>query len=320
MERPVEKARMVEVNGVRFDYIKERSFTREGAVFRSEDRESYLRTGKESYVWGEANMTRDLCRRGFPVPKVLEVGEMQNGFSYYVERSLGNRTFGSRCKEETERFGLVQEGTFNAYAAVIEKVFEAQCKRDNILPQDLETLDSIANVSGVVRRNPPPEKLWPVYEDMYQRVRQTLSELPWGFVHRDLNPYNVLPRGVIDLEIVTAGPIGYDVSLAVLSQRIRRPYLPVWESFGFTPLQMQSLSRRIDEVAAQNNIPPVSKYASEFMLLRIMQMSGWNAPPPSLSPAPELDLAWRTELRDWCVKQYVATGKINPLEFPGIKE
>ena len=310
MEGLVEKARMVELNGRHFEHVKPRSFTREGDVFRSWDREAYLRTGKESDVWGEANITRELRQRGFPVPKVLEIGEMQNGFSYYVESSMGTRTFVSRFKEETERFGQVQEETFKTFTAVVEKFFEAQCRRENLLPQNLETLEGIAGMAGVMSSNPPPKEKWSLYTEAYGHARQRLSELPWGFLQTDLTSFNVLERGVIDLERVMPGPIGYDVVSGMLTSMIRNPDLPAWNMWCASNEQFDDFMRTMDAVAIRHGIAPVSGYSSEFLLLKLMQMSGWGKRVNGeLEQTPTS--VWRTSLRDQCVELYARKGKVD---------
>ena len=123
--------RCIEVREGKFTYLKRRLVG--GEVFVSRNQELYLRTGVDFEIQKEMNVTRNLFRRGFPVPEIIAEGHLKDKTAYYIEKSIGTDVFGEIFREETKKNGHASEASFDAFVAVVEKYARAQCHQKNLV-------------------------------------------------------------------------------------------------------------------------------------------------------------------------------------------
>lgn len=299
----------ITIGNNRFTYIKDRLAG--GRVFVNEDRNAYLRTGSPSEITGEANLTRELYGRGFPVPKLLETGTLPNGDVYYIEQSIGEDVFGDIFREETKTSGHVSDKSFDDFSRVIRKYCEAQFNPANLVPHDRDTLAHMTILETVMRNHPPSDEMREMFTMAYERASQKVLSLPWGYIQPDLNAFNVLKGGIIDFEMAGFGPLGYDVLMNVYFGRM-------WPAdrvaYVFTDEQITRYITEVDKVALDKGLPVISPYTEDFLILKTI----WVTSKDKGSDSPDF-LQWRVRVRDWSIKQYLTNKKIdtNQFEFVG---
>lgn len=300
-EKPI-----ITIEGVQYSYFKDRLMG--GSLYTTEDREVYLRTNEAAKIAGELNITRELSNRGFPVPHVIGNGTLANGDSYFIEESIGDKSFADTFTEETKAEGLVSDESFEAFIALIKKYCEAQFNPENYVPHDKEALAHMVALANVMRNNPPSEETREAFMEAYDKAAERTLSLPWGYIQADLNAYNILPEGIIDFELASFGPVGYDALTNVYFGRI-------WPKdkvrYRFSNEQIARYTAEIDAVAKRYNLPPISEYVDDFLVLKNIWGSGKDK---ASEEHPDRDpdfWQWRVQVRDWCIQQYLKGEKIN---------
>jgi DsbC/DsbD-like thiol-disulfide interchange protein len=114
----------VQIKGEKFVKIKRREFT-SGNVYKTADATKFLRVGNVKEIKKEALYVENLYNLGFPVPHVLEKGQI-NGHGYYIEQSIGKITFGEKFREEYLTYGKVKQNTFKSFCDIMCIFFNAQ--------------------------------------------------------------------------------------------------------------------------------------------------------------------------------------------------
>lgn len=293
------------VGGKIFFHLKDRLMG--GKVFSSDDKSEYLRTATPAEIAGEVNLTRDLYTRGFPVPEVITSGELENGIAYYTEKSIGSRVFGEIFTTDTKNSGIVSEESFDSLVQTIKRYCEAQFNQKNFVPQDKNTLSSMVVFAEVMEHHPPSLEMQGLFTEAYEKISQKIMSLPWGYVQSDLNAFNILPNGIIDFELVGFGPIGYDVITNVYFGRMwpknRTAYI-------LTDDQISRYVSEVDQIAQKKNLPIISSYLDEFLVLKAI----WATGKAKGSDSADF-LQWRVKVRDWCIKEYLKGNKIDTMQF-----
>lgn len=298
------------INGVQYSYLKDRLMG--GKIYVSHDKRAYLRTHGTSEIAGELNITRELGERGFPVPRVLGNGSLPDGDAYFIEESVGTDTFGDMFMSETKKTGSVQESTFAAFTAIAERYCAAQFNPANYFPHDKNALAQMAQLSNVLRNNPPSAAMHDAFMTAYEKAAERLMGLPWGFVQADLNAFNMLPEGIIDFELAQFGTIGYD---AVTSVYFGRMWPKERIAYRFSDEQISRYVAAIDGVAVKNGVPSISAYTDDFLVLKAIwgtALDKHSEENPGSNPA---FWSWRIRVRDWCIQQYLDGNKIDTNHF-----
>lgn len=302
----------VSVGDKNFIYLKDRLMG--GRVFSNPDKSEYLRTAAPAEIAGEINLTKDLYTRGFPVPEVVGSGELKDGVAYYIEKSIGEHVLGEVFITDTKKYGSVSEESFTVFIQIVKKYCEAQFNPKNFVPQDKNTLSSMVVFTEVMEHHPPSLEMQGVFFEVYEKISQKIMALPWGYVQSDLNAFNILPNGVIDFELVGFGPVGYDVITNVYFGRM-------WPkdriAYILTDDQIARYISEVDQIAQKNNLPIISSYLDEFLVLKTI----WATGKAKGSDSTDF-LQWRVRVRDWCIKEYLKGNKIDTtkFEYQGTKE
>jgi len=300
----------ITVEGQDFAYVKDRLIG--GRVFANQDKTEYLRTASAAEIAGEANLTKDLYERGFPVPKVIATGTLKDGTAYYTERSIGDRHFGQIFKQNTKTEGHITEESLDAFINVIKRYCAAQFNYKNFVPHNPDSLAKISAFEIAMRSNPPAPDMEPMFAEVYQKANERLSKLPWGYLQPDLNPFNILHDGIIDFELADFGPIGYDTVTNIYFERM----WPTKEvSYHASDEQIAKYVAAIDAIAKEHDLPPMSSFTDDFLVLKAI----WASAKPKESEEGAEKYAdlwkWRANVRDWCVKQYLKGEPIDSNQF-----
>ncbi|MES2225289.1 MAG: aminoglycoside phosphotransferase family protein [Patescibacteria group bacterium] len=296
----------ITVNGIAYNYLKDRLMG--GDIYVNTDRTAYLRTHSAAEIAGELNITRDLHERGFPVPEVLAEGVLPTGESYFIESSIGDRNFADQFTEETKENGVVSDATFDAFTEAVKKYCEAQFNPKNFVPQNKEAMAQMIALANVIRNNPPSEEMREPFMEAIERASERSLSLPWGYIQADLNAYNILPNGVIDFELASFGPVGYDGLTNVFFGRM-------WPEgkvrYRFSNEQIARYIAELDSVAIAYDLPKLSEYSDDFLVLKTIWASGKDKGSEE-DPTSNPDFwAWRVKMRDWCIQQYLKGEKID---------
>ncbi len=313
MENSPAKLANITVEGREFVYIKNRLIG--GKVFVNEDKTLYMRTASVAEIAGEVNITEELYRRGFPVPKVVSNGKLDNGDAYYIEEAIGDEVLGDLFRKETSETEHVSDKSFEMLLDVIKKYCLAQFNPDNYVPHNKEELANMCALANVLRNNPPSKEMERAFFEAYEKAAQRTLEIPWVYIQSDLNVFNILPKGVIDFELVGIGPVGYDVFTCIYFGKMW-PKKDV--AYRFTDEQAQRYVDEVDAVAQTYGLPPVSSFADDFLVLKNIWGSGKDK---QSEEAPESNpefWRWRVKVRDWCIQQYLKNEKIDTNLFEEI--
>jgi len=302
------------VRGRPFDLVKIRYLG--GATYRSADGELYLRVGDRAAVRREYALGRALQDQGVAVPAVLAHGDLAGDRAYVIERSVGAGSFGERFAAETRRHGTVDDGTFAAFLETTAAYVAIQCRHPlsfgAAAPDGLDAVVRWSHARAEHGRELPDDRLTVAYRTAGDR----LSDRPWCLSLFDLNPFNVLPGCLIDLEIGGPAPFGYD---ALTSVHFGHFWPPDRIAYVLTPAQIGQYERRLDDVARAAGWPPPTAARNEFLLLKAVWASARDAYGTSSPQAPTDLWAWRVEVRDRCAARYLAGQSLDPAAFHAIK-
>jgi hypothetical protein len=263
-----ERMELLSINGRTFEIVKPTRLLN-GMVLKAGD--IYARVGEKKPTLEEQNHTVSLLDRGFPVPIVLESGELPDNKWYFTETSLGQDNFHKQFTDQYRSEGEISEESFARYLAVIKKYARAQSNTKN---------RTTIKPSKFIETLIPKTAVLPTYcyfghsETEYvhalDKVADRLVHAPMGIIQHDLNPFNILDGGVIDFELVGYGPIGYDT---LMSARWSQGWFTNYPSryptaYKFSSLQIQTSDELIDEIATTNGCGMPTEYLQEFTLLK----------------------------------------------------
>jgi hypothetical protein len=268
--------------------------------------------GAPEEIASEYAFCRDLGRRGFPVAGLLARGQVGSGLAFFVERSIGPQTFGAQFMAEESGMAAVQDDTFDRFRKVMGDYAAAQFTPAN-RSGDGSTAE-VALLDSVLKHHPPRSPA--EFHEAYRSAESMLRKHPWCFSQSDLNPFNVLPRGVIDFELATPAPAGFDVVTCVYFGRFwpRR-----MTAYRISDGQIHRYLETLDEVAQRHGLQSVSAHRNEFLLLKAIWATAKDAFHEQ-NPAVDADLwPWRVAVRDWCVGEYLAGRPIDTSRFDTIE-
>jgi aminoglycoside phosphotransferase (APT) family kinase protein len=159
-----------------------------------------------------------MLRDGYPVAEILQVGHHQ-GSLYYIERALGEDTFGDACADRIAHGGSMTDEEFAGFLSVMRQHAQAQLAGENRSSEPEEFAEFI----GVPRAVANTPDLAVTIHAAWGKAAILLSGLPTALQHGDLHPFNVCRGGIIDLESAGWAPVGYDVATAILEPTLAEP-------------------------------------------------------------------------------------------------
>lgn len=250
------------VNGRTFEHVKTRDHM-PVSIFKSGD--LFLRKGPKEILEEEISFHRHLLEYGFPVPQILEEGDL-DGDGYYIETSLGEKPFGEIFAEDTKEHGGIPEKHFNEFLKVTERFAEAQLttRSDD---RDEESFYSGLNVQFNI------EELPELKNDIlraFEKVKERTRSLPYVLTHGDFNAYNILEKGIIDFGSAFHGPAGYDV-VANLYHVYNFPAEDGYEMkrrFEFSERQKKAYLETMNALYRKAGLPEPTEFADDFIFCR----------------------------------------------------
>ena len=307
------------IDGNPFEVIKDKRI-REGMVLRSGD--TFARLGPKDVILEEQTHTMSLSERGFPVPQILGSGVYDDKYDYFIESSLGDSPFYELFVSDYVKHGKVLDETFDKYQTVIEKYLNAQMKNTN--------LSSVTPEEFLVTFC-PSERIVANYgyfkHDVAQlqkalgRVMKRLKGSDMGILQYDLNPYNILPNGIIDFELVGYGPIGLDV---MMSSRWSFSWFPNYPArysmqYRLSDVQIDKNDQLISKVAKKMGLKDPMIYLQEFLLLKgAWALSDFDFPQPDW-PADRIAFrGYRAKLLKKSVESYLNDKPIDYKSFSSV--
>jgi hypothetical protein len=180
------------------------------ALYTNADRSKYLRLGKPEEVQKELAFHKELLSQGFPVAPILK--EDLDGATYWIEESLGAEHFGDRFQKETKKDGVVSDGSFHDFLAIIKTMQVAQAKTAHSGPENGNALKSLSHFERMRREVPDDHAKLTVFG---KQIEQDLKDFPFCPTHGDFSAHNTVERGVIDFGDSFHGPLGYDLITAI---------------------------------------------------------------------------------------------------------
>ena len=316
-----EQPEAININGELFDVVKPTRLL-PGMVLKSKTRDVYARLGPKASALEEQIHTVSLQERGFPVAKVLESGEYSDGQWYFIEESLGKETFHAQFASEYQQTGMVSDETFTRYAAVMQDYINAQFTErnrshitakefiENAIPDNL-IIGNYALCGKNVER----------YQEAIAAATARLADTPMGVLQYDLNPFNILNRGMIDFELVGYGPLGYDTLLVSLWHRwfTSDPASRYTIAYYLSEAQITTIANMVNAAALDAGIPRPRQYMQEFLLIK----SAWGfTSTQDVYDNPEEKQAfyrYRATILEHCVDSYLKGESIDPLTFPEVR-
>lgn len=248
----------------------QRSGTR---VYRGET--AFLRIGAPGVIARDLSYHRRMEAAHMPVPAILREGT-HTGEAYFVEASLGEKSFRNAFAREYETTSVVTAAQFGLFLESAKKFFEAQ----------LSTRKTAFNRDALATaiRLPSLISELPEYSEQMEKVFKLqckrLALLPSVVTHGDLNPSNMYPSGVIDLEDSFDGPLGFDAISAIRTQ----DWFPDGDyeftaRFRLSDAQRAAYMSEIDALAIRHGAQPISAFQKELEFCRAIWlcagMSAW---------------------------------------------
>lgn len=201
-------AKSLVVDAVRFELLGEQ---RGGAaVYRGEN--AYLRLGETQMILHALTLHREMEKAKYPVAPIISQGEI-GAQSYFIEKSLGTRSFRAIFQEDFERDGHIADQNFMALVTILKKLHGAQAKFAGRAWSADEFAGGIRLPSLCSELPDHAHAL----RERFTAAAVRLQNLPGSLTHGDCNPANIYEEGIIDLEDSFYGPSGYDVISALTS-------------------------------------------------------------------------------------------------------
>lgn len=246
------------INGEIFEFVKTQRAGR-SAIYKSTN--AYLRIGDPEKIKTDLNFHKQMEAANFPVAKVISEGK-QDGRAYFIESSLGDRSFGKIFADDIEKMGSITQESFNQFLSVMEKFAYAQLRTRSNEGNYVEFADGI-HIDELCAEL--PERASEIIAQ-FENVKKKLAPIPFVITHGDFNANNIYSTGVIDLEDSFRAPYGYDLVGAIT----HIDYFPdatdfeYFAKYRFSEDQKHQYFEVIDLISSKANLPPLSSFLLEF--------------------------------------------------------
>jgi hypothetical protein len=289
-------------------FVKSRTASETGAVWRSADGRLYKRTGGAE-LRDEVGFQRQLIDLGYPVPEIISSG-FDDGVFYAVEHSLGEATLHDLALMDASRHGQVSEEVIEKAAEVSARLLRAQA--DNA--QDSSPwFDKAAFASNVFDENPDFDT--PQTHQLVERAIRRMGSLPSCLGHLDYGLPNMLAAGIIDWQHHGPAPLGYDVYPALELVAFKgggKGYSP-------TAQQRERYLHALDDVSVALVERRVSEHLGDFLLVKCFFFLALMRPTDPERRDKHIKWQYRRTLFTMGLDQYESTGAIDTGTFPTLE-
>lgn len=283
-----------------FEWVRTRTYSPTYQIYKGNN--EFLRIGPESEIKQELTRHAELSALGFPIAKILKE-DVHGERSYYIEESIGETILGKIFAEDYTRQKRINDQHFNEFLEVISRYANAQLKSAKI-SGNFDEFTKGFFLDVIYKERPDLKDL---LDAVFTKVKERIGELPFVLTHGDFNAHNLFPKGVIDLEDFHYGPLGYDLTSAIVHPYLFPPVSVNAESnrtYQFTPEQEVGYFSKMDTIFQANNLKPFTNYLDEFTLCRAIFASAEMHYRPLVQK-------WRYDLLEKLMNQYLAGEALN---------
>src|SRR5687767_6246195 len=102
----------------------------------------------------------------------------------------------------------------------------------------------------------------------FDKIQNKIKDLPVVITHGDFGPFNIYPKGVIDLEHSFEGPLGFDLITPIFQSKFfptSKKY-EFYRIYNFSEKQKAKYFAEMDKLLVRNELPKLTGYLNEFIL------------------------------------------------------
>lgn len=257
----------IQIENTSFEFVQSQRGDN-SAVYRSN--ESFLRIGRQEKIESDLAIHKKMHAAGFPVANLISDGTWE-GERYYIESSLGTKFFGQLFKGSFQEKGEISQDLFEQFVHITEKFAQAQLATSNAY-KDWEVFSRAVHVDSMCKELPDyADKI----RQRFELVKDRMQSVPFVLCHGDYNPFNLFPRGVIDLETSFNGPFGYDLVSNIYSIE----HFPLSSSYEFyaqyqfSEEQKKMYYDRMNAVSMKGSVAPISSFKKELEFCRALWLA-----------------------------------------------
>ncbi|CAM5699392.1 phosphotransferase [Streptomyces microflavus] len=295
-----------------WQFVKKRTADADGgSVYVSADGERYRRTGGEA-LRTEAAFQQMVTGLDYPVPRVLECGEMSDGVFFAVEESLGGQSLHEMALARLDGGRNPADAVVGQLARVSARLLYAQVGHPvDVAPDALRRwVEQAGWTRDVFAENPDLDT--PRVHAALDRAMDRLDGVPMVWGHLDYGLPNVLPGGVIDWQHHGIVPLGYDVAPALEVV----PFKGGAKGYAVTPDQRERYLAALDSAAQAAGADPVSPHLGAFLLVKSLFFLALMRPADPAPVGKRQKWQYRRHLFLKGLGQYERTGSVDTALFP----
>ncbi|MEV7114339.1 aminoglycoside phosphotransferase family protein [Streptomyces anulatus] len=291
--------------------VKKRTADADGAVYVSADGTRYRRTGGAA-LRSEAAFQQMATGLGYPVPGVLDRGELGDGTFFVDEESLGGQSLHEKALASLDGGRELSDQVVDQLAEVSARLLAAQAAHPaDGGPEALrQWVEQAGWTHNVFAENPDLDT--PRTRAALSRAVDELADMPLAWGHLDYGLPNVLPAGVIDWQHHGVTPLGYDVALAL--EVI--PFKGGAKGYTATPQQRERYLTALDTAARAAGRPPLSPHTGSYLLVKSLFFLALMRPTDPGRVDKHQKWQYRRHLFLKGIEQYERTGNIDTALFP----
>ncbi len=291
-----------------WEWVKARTAA-EGAVWRSNDRSLFKRTGGAE-VCAEARFQGMLADQGFPVPEIVEAGEEKGRF-FFIEQSVGEESLHDIAVRDTKETGTVRQSTLDTAAEISVRLLTAQTRTARREPgEGTDWVRRAGFIDNVFAENPDLDT--DRIRKALAMVSERLHEVPAAYGHLDYGLPNAFRNGVIDWQHHALVPVGFDVY----------PMLDITafkgggKGYTFTREQRQSYITTLDKASRDLMGFPLSCFLGDFLLVKCFFFLALMRPKDTADQRRQTKWAYRRKLFILGAGSYGHDRRIDTGSFP----
>ncbi len=312
IKKGIEPVKDLKIKDERWTFLKLRKFTKT-KIYTNSNSTKYLHIGNAKVIRSEAEYIENLKKLDFPVATILEHGHF-NSEDYYVELSVGTKSFAEKFKHECLDHGNISEKTFISFCNVICLFLDSQLKT-TLDHKHKNDLDQMTKLKVVLEENPDLDIL--KVKSCFRKMSKRLKVLPTVYSHGDLTPRNIFEGGIIDFEFNSKGPVGQDVLTSPLVENFwafKNNVNETGEEFTINKNQLCTYYKMVDTTAKNNGFNNLLEFIDDFILVKAFWSLAYERE-TALSSGDLSKWKFRKSVLNYCIQQYLNDKSIDTLSF-----
>jgi len=281
-------------------------------IFKSPDEKRYLHFGDPLKIKQVIDIQKNLYKKGYPISPVLKTGNFGK-FSYLLEPSLGNETYG-------DIFTRGIEGQmFQSFCNTVKTYFEAQAKNQLPPPMHFEVRKEVM-AGNVIEENPDLDLT--LIESALDKLQHRLETLPFTYSHGDFAARNILDDGVIDFEFYSIAPIGLDVFNVCAVENFwmfKKSSAEFCAKFCFEQYHQEYLIQVLGKVCSEHSLYRLLEYQNDFILFKAFWSMAYERQ-QAINSGDETKWRFRRAVLMHCIEKYLKDENINTFDFQSLNK